>query len=989
MTRQSVYRAFVLLTVLSLLLALTGSALANPAPAATTPLALAAPATFDAPVLDPAGVARLRADANGNVSISFAPATGAARFVRLADGQSLAGVEAASSPSAKAAAFFALYGSIFGVRDASAELSLPKQETDEFGFTHLTYDQVYHGVPVFAGRLHVQLDTTGRLNTVNGYFIPAIDVSPAAGLSAARADAIAAAAVGKADATAHNQGLRIYRTGLAQGIAGVSYLVYEVEVSNGADVREFVYVNAHSGKVVDRISGIHESLSRRVYDGGYTPGQLVWQEGDPYPYAGPNAVDINNLIDGTGESYNFFWHAFSRDSYDGLGHIMETVNNDPGIACPNANWNGTTTNYCTDVTGDDTVAHEWGHAYTEYTDNLIYMWQPGALNESYSDIWGEVVDLINGRGTDTPGGPRTANACSVYSTPPPVLTVNAPPVIAGNYPAGAAAFGPPLTLAGVTGNVVLADDGVGGGVPPNPANSDACEPLINGAAIAGNIALVDRGTCAFTVKVHNAQDAGAIGVIVANHVTGGNAPMSMGGSDPAIVIPSLSVGYSNGNLIKAQLGAGVNVTLHLGSGVTPDDSYRWLSGEDDPAFGEAIRDMWSPNCYADPARVTDEYYTCGSTDSGGVHTNSGVPNHTFALIVDGGTFNGQTVMGIGLTKAAHIYWRAQAYYQSPATDFADHADSILAACNDLRGINLPSLTTGLPSGQVIIAGNCHQVDYASLATELSTPPSQCNFQPLLDPNTPPLCAAGQTVTDFFADDFEAGLGNWTLSNVGVFSGWPTHDWEADSSLPGGRAGTGAFGVDPAAGNCDGGDGDVSGVVYMESQTIVIPPNVTPKFAFDHYVASEATYDGGNVQVSVNGGAYALVPAAAYTFNAYNTTLTSAAGGNTNPLAGQAAFSGTDGGSVSGSWGQSQVDLSYLGLAPGDSVRLRFSFGNDGCTGVDGWYLDDVHVFACTVPTAVSLSNLETPAQPAAWPWLALVAGLTLTLGFVARRRRHA
>ena len=123
----------------------------------------------------------------------------------------------------------------------------------------------------------------------------------------------------------------------------------------------------------------------------------------------------------------------------------------------------------------------------------------------------------------------------------------------------------------------------------------------------------------------------------------------------------------------------------------------------------------------------------------------------------------------------------------------------------------------------------------------------------------------------------AGLGNWTLSNVGVFSGWPTHDWAADSSLPGGRAGTGAFGVDPAAGNCDGGDGDVSGVVYMESQAIVIPPNITPKFAFDHYVASEATYDGGNVQVSVNGGAYALVPAAAYTFNAYNTTLTSAAG----------------------------------------------------------------------------------------------------------------
>ena len=173
-----------------------------------------------------------------------------------------------------------------------------------------------------------------------------------------------------------------------------------------------------------------------------------------------------------------------------------------------------------------------------------------------------------------------------------------------------------------------------------------------------------------------------------------------------------------------------------------------------------------------------------------MHTNSGVPNHTFALIVDGGTYNGQTVMGIGLTKAAHIYWRAQAFYQGPASDFADHADSILAACNDLRGIDLPDLTTGLPSGQILTAGNCHQVDFASLATELSTPPTQCNFQPLLNPNAPALCSAGQVVSDIFMEDFEAGLGSWTLTNQGVFSGWQPHDWEADNTLPGGRAGAG-------------------------------------------------------------------------------------------------------------------------------------------------------------------------------------------------------
>ena len=41
-------------------------------------------------------------------------------------------------------------------------------------------------------------------------------------------------------------------------------------------------------------------------------------------------------------------------------------------------------------------------------------------------------------------------------------------------------------------------------------------------------------------------------------------------------------------------------------------------------------------------------------DAGGVHSNSGVPNHGYALLVDGGTFNGQSVPGIGLDKAAAI-----------------------------------------------------------------------------------------------------------------------------------------------------------------------------------------------------------------------------------------------------------------------------------------------------------------------------------------------
>jgi len=205
-----------------------------------------------------------------------------------------------------------------------------------------------------------------------------------------------------------------------QGVSGENHLAYEVEVANSAiTVREFVYIDAHSGAVLDQINGIYGDLDREVSE--VSLANVIWDEsaGDPDPipggWAGGSAqqvIDWQNEIDGARETYNVFSSMAGWDSYDDAGATMRTVNNDPNISCPNATWNGTSTNYCTDVTGDDTVAHEWGHAYTDFTNNLIYPWQSGALSESYSDIWGEVVDLLNGRQLDTPDVVRDAGYCS-------------------------------------------------------------------------------------------------------------------------------------------------------------------------------------------------------------------------------------------------------------------------------------------------------------------------------------------------------------------------------------------------------------------------------------------------------------------------------------------------------------------------------------------------------------------------------------------------
>jgi Zn-dependent metalloprotease len=911
----------------------------------------------DPPGVDPELIRRLKNSARGSVSISTNKSTDFASFVRVDKNGDLLPGNSDRSPQGKAHGFFAQYGGLFGVRNANNELSELASFTDNQGASHVAYQQVYNGVPVFAAILLAHVSANNELTGMNGVFVPDIDVNTDPSFNAdeaaqrAIADVLAnppdneatgaSLNVSADELSAASTELYVYRDGLIQNVAGPNYLVYEVEVTNGSSVREKVYIDAHSGKIVNRISQVHDALFRRLFE--QNTGNQVWQEGDPFP--GALNPDQQNIVAFSGDSYYHFFNAFGRDSYDGAGAEMQSVNNDPTISCPNANWNGATTNYCNGVTSDDVVAHEWGHAYTQYTHDLIYQWQSGALNESYSDIWGEVVDSLNGAGTDAPVPVRTVNACTTHMPPIPQLVINSPASIAGTYAAGPAAFGPALTPAGLTGNVVLGDDGTAPG-------SDACTPLVNGAAINGNIALVDRGSCAFTIKVKNAQNAGAIGVIVADNVAGPVAGMA--GSDPTIVIPSLRVTLATGNLIKGELANGVNATLGVVGGSPPEDSYRWLMGEDSTAFGGAIRDMWAPTCAADPGKVTDAQYHCASSDGGGVHTNSGVPNHGFALLVDGGTYNGQTVGAIGVVKASHLYWRAQTVYQTPTSNFNDHADALQSSCQDLIGAPLEGLSTSAtpsgPSGESISADDCAAVDAMIAAVELRVDPAvQCNFQPLLQPNAPALCTNTRNPPVLYHENFEDGLAGWTLTNQGVFSGWPGLDWTQATTLPSGRSGAAAFAADPNIGNCDGGAGDVSGMMSLESPAIHVPNSqiLGPHFiTFEHYAATEAGWDGGNLKISINGGAYVIVPSSAYKFNPYNMVLQTAAAGNTNPLAGQEAFSGTDGGSLFGSWGQSQVNLTLLGVKRGDTIRLRYDFGMDGCTGNDGWYVDDVKLSAC-------------------------------------------
>jgi hypothetical protein len=112
---------------------------------------------------------------------------------------------------------------------------------------------------------------------------------------------------------------------------------------------------------------------------------------------------------------------------------------------------------------------------------------------------------------------------------------------------GAASFGPAPSAANFGGDIVLGTDGVA--APGGGTTTDGCEPIT--APVAGKIALIDRGLCTFVVKVKNAQNAGATGVILAN--TLGRTEFEPGGSDPTITIPSIGIAQADGDAIKPAL----------------------------------------------------------------------------------------------------------------------------------------------------------------------------------------------------------------------------------------------------------------------------------------------------------------------------------------------------------------------------------------------------------------------------------------------------
>jgi hypothetical protein len=189
----------------------------------------------------------------------------------------------------------------------------------------------------------------------------------------------------------------------------------------------------------------------------------------------------------------------------------------------------------------------------------------------------------------------------------PELVATAPTSIAGTYLVGGASFGPPLSASGLSGEVMpVVDQANGTGLACTALNA------LNTLAVNGKVALIDRGTCTFPEKVKNAQNAGAVGVIIVDNVAG-SPPPGLGGADPTITIPAVRITLADGATFKNALrtrsrtksGVLVTMQLNLATYAGADAAGRALVYTPNPFQGGSSVSHWdtihTPNQLMEPS----------------------------------------------------------------------------------------------------------------------------------------------------------------------------------------------------------------------------------------------------------------------------------------------------------------------------------------------------------------------------------------------------
>ncbi|MCX6880011.1 MAG: M4 family metallopeptidase [Verrucomicrobia bacterium] len=331
------------------------------------------------------------------------------------------------------------HGKLFGVTSSSVDFKLRKKNSGQ-GRHSIRLTQTYEGIPVFGGETVVQVNDAGGVEYVSGNFdrdTSDLDEKRLSIKPKLTADEAAAAAQAHYAPKAAGQVLAVTPPELALFVPallklnGPRRLTWKMDVRSADEwtVAQLVFIDAHSGAFVLDIPLIHHAINRLISDAALTtasPGTLVRSENGPESHI----ADADAAYDQLGDVYNFYFNHFNRDGITGTGAALRATvrwREVASVPYPNAYWSGIRMVFGEGYVVDDITAHEMTHGVTASTSALINLNESGAINESMSDVFGEFVDLTNGKGTDTAsmrwliGEDMPSGASRSMKDPPSVL----------------------------------------------------------------------------------------------------------------------------------------------------------------------------------------------------------------------------------------------------------------------------------------------------------------------------------------------------------------------------------------------------------------------------------------------------------------------------------------------------------------------------------------------------------------------------------------
>jgi len=334
-----------------------------------------------------------------------------------------------------------------GLQESENELRLISQQVDHLGMTHVRFQQTYHGHDVWAREIYVHFTKEGRINLINGRWIPTpikLDkMTPTVSADDA-IEAMKAHYPGKPDIQVGQPELVIYvdhhqvphwawvaQTALSsfegynvfidavngEFFHSISYIYYDGPViGTGVDLFDvqrtvYAYQIGSNYCLINTTKSMYDPISSVMPSD--VRGGIVIYNGINWPnyasficsyyldnWANPAAISGSFHF---GYIYDYFWDVHERTSFDNNGATINAVVNDLSIngrnnACYNPALNAFFFGVGDGITfwnlsgGLDIAAHEFGHGVVDATTGLVYEFESGALNESFADIFGTLVE---------------------------------------------------------------------------------------------------------------------------------------------------------------------------------------------------------------------------------------------------------------------------------------------------------------------------------------------------------------------------------------------------------------------------------------------------------------------------------------------------------------------------------------------------------------------------------------------------------------------